>query len=307
VDGLRAVAVIAVIFHHGIGEARWAQPWLSARMSAQPAWWFATFASKGAHGVDLFFVISGFCPADPALERLYRGGATLFDVRRFLAKRIARIVPPYYIAIGVALAAALAADRLGLPRMAVFGGDHSPLAILKQLLFLDRGTVASAPSRFGTADDAGFFVQTNLGWQLASFCFVVAASEVAWLRRMLEGRFERAIGVAAYGIYLVHQPIVSWWSETSGTLVPPAVSFAAAVLLAIAGGIVFSFGAERPFLSGRARAWMLGALHGPLARFFAFAGLPATIDLARSAAVPRQAMMPHTAVSVERPIERAVS
>jgi peptidoglycan/LPS O-acetylase OafA/YrhL len=376
VDGLRAIAVLGVIFYHGVCEALWATPWFSAPMQANPAWWFVTLSSKGAHGVDLFFVISGFCLAYPTLARLRQGQRTSFDLRGFLAKRIARIVPPYYAAIALLLGIVMLATHAGLPRLGAVGHDLSPLSILRQALFLDRGAdfvngsfwtlgielrwylafpfllllyvrsartffallaacvlaynftqlraidigtlpgfmlgivaadwrivahrfsrfalpamlvafdlalalepYASMPSRFGLADDTGYFVQTNIGWQLASFCFVVASGQVAWLRRLLELPVLCAIGVSAYGIYLVHQPIISAWGEHAGLHLDPVPNFAGSVLLALAGGLLFSHLAELPFLQARVRGLIVNRLGRPIAWLFSLAGLPSRLDL----------------------------
>ena len=81
-----------------------------------------SFLQSGAHGVDLFFVISGFCLSYPVLRRL-RSGAAVFDVARFAAKRLVRILPPYYAAIAVIL--------IGTGGFAL--GD-----VLRQAFFLDR-------------------------------------------------------------------------------------------------------------------------------------------------------------------------
>jgi len=56
---------------------------------------------QGHHGVELFFVISGFCLAHPTLERLSEYGTASFDVVRYTAKRMVRILPPYYIALAL--------------------------------------------------------------------------------------------------------------------------------------------------------------------------------------------------------------
>jgi peptidoglycan/LPS O-acetylase OafA/YrhL len=346
-------------------------------MNAHPTWWFATLAAKGSHGVDLFFVISGFCLAYPALARLRGGGNTTFDVRGFFAKRIARIVPPYYAAIAIVVAAALLAVHAGLNWPSAVGKDLSPVSILAQLLFLDRhadfvnssfwtlgielrwylafpfllllyvrstrlffallvacviaynftqlraidiGTLpgfmlgivaadwqvakhrfaryaafglllsfdlalllepfASAPSRFGHSDDVGFFIQTNIGWQLASFFFVVAAGHLGWLRRALEIPMLCAIGVCAYGIYLVHQPIISAWDRNAGAHMGPIPNFTGSVALALAGGFLFSYLAEQPFLAERVRTRILRALDKPLASAFTLAGLTDRLELA---------------------------
>ena len=81
VEGLRGVAVLAVFFCHvavidfnGNG----------------PLWPGVSFA--WSHGVDLFFVISGFCMAE-----IFRRRGRI-DYGRFLARRFIRIAPAFYIA-----------------------------------------------------------------------------------------------------------------------------------------------------------------------------------------------------------------
>jgi peptidoglycan/LPS O-acetylase OafA/YrhL len=91
IDGLRAVAVLAVVAHHA---------------GLLPG-------GYGTRGVDLFFVISGFCLALPTLRRIRAGGSFAFDRRHYARGRIARIVPPYYAAL--ALFVALSFTSFGLP------------------------------------------------------------------------------------------------------------------------------------------------------------------------------------------------
>jgi peptidoglycan/LPS O-acetylase OafA/YrhL len=76
-DVLRAIAVIAVIWHH----------------TAAPSFAEA-FAHKGYHGVTLFFAISGFLIVTLLLrEKSLRGE---ISVRAFMIKRALRILPLYY-------------------------------------------------------------------------------------------------------------------------------------------------------------------------------------------------------------------
>jgi peptidoglycan/LPS O-acetylase OafA/YrhL len=116
IDGLRAIAVLSVLIEHAsIG-------------TADPAKMPGFLLRCGMHGVDLFFVISGFCLSYPTLAALHQKGQATFDVGAFACRRIVRIVPPYYVAIA-ALAAA-----------AVFVGARLNASdILAQLLFFDRG------------------------------------------------------------------------------------------------------------------------------------------------------------------------
>lgn len=90
IDGLRAVAVLAVILHH-----------VSRQTGVIGA--AARTLNEGAHGVDLFFVLSGFCLAFPTLAKVLRNGTAAFDLADFGAKRLVRILPPFYIATAVML------------------------------------------------------------------------------------------------------------------------------------------------------------------------------------------------------------
>jgi peptidoglycan/LPS O-acetylase OafA/YrhL len=91
VDGLRAIAVLAVVAHHaGLLPLEY-----------------------GTRGVDLFFVISGFCLSLPTLRSMQAGNPFRFDRWRFARGRVARIVPPYYVAL--VLFGVLSLTAFGLP------------------------------------------------------------------------------------------------------------------------------------------------------------------------------------------------
>jgi peptidoglycan/LPS O-acetylase OafA/YrhL len=130
-DGVRAVAVLSVVAYH----ARWAVGHLSASSPSAAALEFAL--GFGAHGVDLFFVVSGFCLAYPVLHRRHALGSAQLDVARYATRRILRIVPPYYTAIFVLLWAGLLSRHFGGPH---FLHSASPADILRQLCFFDAGT-----------------------------------------------------------------------------------------------------------------------------------------------------------------------
>jgi peptidoglycan/LPS O-acetylase OafA/YrhL len=87
-DGLRALSIIAVVWHHTPGES-----WLTRNVPA---------SDFGFLGVDLFFVISGFLIVTLLLrERASTGGISL---KYFYFRRSLRIFPLYY---GLILAFAL--------------------------------------------------------------------------------------------------------------------------------------------------------------------------------------------------------
>jgi peptidoglycan/LPS O-acetylase OafA/YrhL len=81
-DGLRALAIVAVVWHHaGV---------------AVPGW---QITSRGFLGVDLFFVISGFLIVTLLLREQDRTGTiSLFN---FYVRRFLRIFPPYYLLLFV--------------------------------------------------------------------------------------------------------------------------------------------------------------------------------------------------------------
>ena len=121
IDGLRAIAVLSVVVFHAvlhIPNSPAAIPFLS--------WRHLLF--EGSHGVDLFFVLSGFCLSHPILRKIHASGGAEFNVYRYFAKRIVRIVPPFYLAIVVLSVAGFGTVPVGA------------IDLVKQSLFLDLHT-----------------------------------------------------------------------------------------------------------------------------------------------------------------------
>ena len=79
-DGLRAIAILAVVWHHAAG--------------AVPGWKITT---RGFLGVDLFFTISGFLIITLLLRERRRTGT--LSLRDFFIRRFLRIFPPYYLVL----------------------------------------------------------------------------------------------------------------------------------------------------------------------------------------------------------------
>ncbi|MFY9718430.1 MAG: acyltransferase [Candidatus Cybelea sp.] len=107
VDGLRAIAVLIVVASHALPTT-----------------------TIGQFGVELFFVVSGFCLSYPTLIKLQERGNANFDVYRYSARRIVRIVPPYWIAIAVLFTGAMFLPELH---------RVSPRDAIAQALFFDKG------------------------------------------------------------------------------------------------------------------------------------------------------------------------
>lgn len=126
IDGLRAVAVLAVVAHHAIGYAGYAATSSVGRIFIY-----------GARGVELFFVLSGFCLAYPTLLRFHATGAHGFDAIAYGARRIVRIVPPYWLAIAVLTALGIVFLRLGIPLpSAMHAGAFTVPQIIGQAFFM---------------------------------------------------------------------------------------------------------------------------------------------------------------------------
>jgi peptidoglycan/LPS O-acetylase OafA/YrhL len=299
---------------------------------------------EGAHGVDLFFVISGFCLSYPILKQSFEHGRIGFDVTRFFCRRIIRIVPAFWIAFIAILFVSLAVLR--------FGGDV-PWPTIKiptfssgvnQLLFLNSATnlcgsfwtlaiefrwyivfplimwlyvrspltiyalgVASflayhfTPLNqwdFGTlpvfllgivAADAvirkhsvcrfalplfvvavlaslvlepkghlTYALQNQIWWQFAAFFFVLAGSENRILRSALSHPLMVAIGLAAYSIYLYHDPVEAWYGHYGGQ--NPVVAAIAGVLI----GVVAWMLVERHLTKRENRDRLVALLERPI-------------------------------------------
>ena len=129
IDGLRAIAVMGVFSHHVLFFAPKYFPAMN-----NPA-----LENFGRHGVELFFVLSGFCLAHPTLAALYARGSANFDIVKYAARRLVRILPPYYAAI-VACSLILFVGRIN-PSYHVTAADIS-----RQAVFLDNHTTLVNPS-----------------------------------------------------------------------------------------------------------------------------------------------------------------
>ena len=93
VDGLRFVAIFSVfLFHLAVG----------LEIKAPPAYgrpadsWLAMAAWNGFHGVELFFVISGFILALPFAGHFLRGERPV-DLKQYFLRRVTRLEPPYLL------------------------------------------------------------------------------------------------------------------------------------------------------------------------------------------------------------------
>lgn len=218
IQALRALAAWMVVLHHYC---------MIFPVVKQPGWRHVFF-DRGAVGVDVFFVVSGLVMGLSASDPRTTPGA-------FLAKRLARIVPAYWLFTVVVAALIVEAPRV----MARQG--YSPEFLLKSLLFVP----AQNPSGLG------MFPVNTVGWTLEFemvFYVIVAASLFAklpqrwlWIVMGLVVLQRQLIPLGAVGTFY-SQPIlyefllgiVAAHLWRSGALRDPGFLFACpAVLVAI--------------------------------------------------------------------------
>jgi peptidoglycan/LPS O-acetylase OafA/YrhL len=97
IDCLRGIAVLSVCICHFTG----------ANNGLPNDSLIRSLGAHGRHGVDIFFVISGFIVP----YSLWRSGYTPAGLGTFILKRVIRLDPPYVIAIVLAVASAWIAAR----------------------------------------------------------------------------------------------------------------------------------------------------------------------------------------------------
>jgi exopolysaccharide production protein ExoZ len=113
IQAIRALAAWSVVVHH----------YCMIFAVPNPSWWRRGFLDHGWLGVDVFFVVSGFVMGLGAADRTV-------TPRAFMVKRLARIVPAYWLfTLAVALLITLAPDVM-------VQQGCSPESLIKSLLFI---------------------------------------------------------------------------------------------------------------------------------------------------------------------------
>jgi peptidoglycan/LPS O-acetylase OafA/YrhL len=139
------------------------------------------------HGVELFFVLSGFGLALPLIEARLAGGPVRLDMLAYAFNRAFRILPLYYIATALAFVLAALVARTG---SAVPGGLLSEPRTLWEsvapLLFLDRANMPINPGMWTVAVQLRWYLVFPLlmfVWFKSPRAFgaLVAAAWVAYL------------------------------------------------------------------------------------------------------------------------------
>jgi len=186
VEGIRALACLTVVLNHAVAEA---YPVLYhvdiPPMLSFLNLWFAF----GHHAVTAFIVVSGFCLGLPLAGADFSKPVAF---GQFMARRIARIVPPYYAALVISLLVCFAMFKFPSAMHFDFSAHPRPSDIAAHFLLIQ--------NVFGTG-------QINYSfWSIATelHIYVLFPFLVAMLRKRNGWMAVGAIAVAAYGIsYLV--------------------------------------------------------------------------------------------------------
>ena len=147
-DGLRAIAVLLVVWRHGLFpffEAHGRAPLLPPDEGtvAVGGYDLATIFINGWIGVDLFFVLSGFLIARQLLSLEQRPGGIRY--RSYLLKRFLRIMPTYvFVLLMVAL---------GLVPLYQVAPEFLGIRVAYNLLVLQEAAAHQATHRVGDQID----------------------------------------------------------------------------------------------------------------------------------------------------------
>ncbi len=129
-DGLRGFAALWVVVHHAFLEVAAVGGWLPLSWQRWTRW-----AWDGQIGVQVFIVLSGYCLMMPVA----RAGGLKGSVGDFIRRRARRILPPYYAALALTLAATAFVPGMGVAqglRWDVTLPAFTPGALLSHLLLI---------------------------------------------------------------------------------------------------------------------------------------------------------------------------
>ena len=193
-DGLRFAAIGMVVLFH-LNAYLMAKSTAYAVSTAQSDW-LAPVALVGFHGVELFFVISGFILALPFAAHHIKGRPSV-DLRKYYLRRLTRLEPPYIFALlGLFF---LAACVKGKPPASFYPHLGASLFYMHSLIF---GTFSPA---LGVAWSLEIEVQFYLLVPLLTLLFAIKSTT---FRRMGLAALILAT-LTAQSLFLRHSPRVS--------------------------------------------------------------------------------------------------
>ena len=199
IDGLRGLACLMVVFYHSwsaFGEPWWASVNLAGHRVGLP-----NLLERGWGGVDLFFVLSGFCLSFPIVSK--PGKPT--DWTKYFRARVRRILPPYWSAIALFLVLGFIVRHYHLQWFMNNQAAHWPG---KKMLAACLGLISIGPEN-QVIDGSFWTLLVEWRWY---FLFPL----LIWLWRRGRGPTVFAVGVLASAFYLeflAHRslPTLKFW------------------------------------------------------------------------------------------------
>jgi len=162
VDGLRGLAALAIVIFH----IWWYEP--APRMALRETHWIFDEAIKLARGgVQILLVVSGFVIAFTLRKTWFTPG----EVCSFIGRRLVRLVPAYWFAIGVVIGVAALCQHCELP--SPFDGKPSLLRAAAHMAFLQDivGHESLGAGMWTLCIEMQFYLVAILGWGLAQRLF----------------------------------------------------------------------------------------------------------------------------------------
>ena len=175
IDAFRGIAALWVVMCHsclGVIQSRYPQ------LRHQPLF---AISIDGFLGVQIFFVISGFCIANAAAATLQRGSATISFVRA----RLRRIYPPYFFATLLSVLLSLVAVYL-VAHGHLHGSHMARVNLLRRppMWYLAQATLTQVPLH----QEPLLMVCWTLCYEIAFYC-IVAVTIAAVRLTSSPGRF----------------------------------------------------------------------------------------------------------------------
>ncbi len=186
--------------------------------------------------------------------------------------------------LGIVAADLFIGARLGGPATTWIKRSSPAMMVLCAIA----GIVAEPSARMPGSDGSDItyaYQPAIVGWQLATFFFVVAVGTSPDVQRALSSKVLVAIGVASYSIYLVHEPLIAAIVGHGRT----PFELALAGTAALAAGFAFWKLAEVPFVAGSLKIPLLSKITPLIDRAFAAFDIPRYLRLP-AADVPNAAV-----------------
>ena len=180
-DHWRGVAALWVLMFHGFGSIR------IANLSVHPLIeWLKWISDRGSFGVQLFFVISGYCIA----ANIYRCHQKRIGAWGFFSDRLLRIYPTYWVACLIAILMNAAASPFNHVPLRANLPENWRAALAN--VFLVEPYVGYNPFllvSWSLVYELGFYLMVALGFSLwrrgAGFALLLAMGVVCGLAGML--------------------------------------------------------------------------------------------------------------------------